>query len=329
MIFVTGGTGLVGRHVLQRLSTTGTASVALVRDDRSAGIVRSLGAKPLRGNVEDPATWKEVSGCAAIVHAAAIIAKRAPWEEFERVNVRGTALAAQRASLLGVPIVHISTVAVYGRSGETPDGSVTEDFPFRPLPHREFYARSKRLAEEALWEETAGGAACVLRPCVIYGHTDRLFLPKIMALAKRGWLPLIGPGTRPMALVHADSVAEAVECALVSESAWGRAFNVTNDDDITPTELIEALAAGLARRIRVLRVPEWAALAAAGFDDTLRRMLARTYPVGSVTGAVRWWRGGNPYRSSAAREALSWRPNVRHRTAMAEAVRRSLEGQSS
>ena len=321
MIFVPGGTGLVGQHILQRLSPSGHASTALVRDDHSERIVRALGAKPVRGSIEDPAMWKELHDCTGIVHAAAIIAERARWETFERINVGGTALAARRASQLGVPIVHISSVAVYGRSGETPDGSVTEDLPFRPLPEREFYARSKRLAEEALWEETAGGVACALRPCVVYGRADRLFLPKVVALARRGWLPLVGQGTRAMAIVHADSVAEAVCCALASDQAWGRAFNVTNDDDITPLELIQAVASGLGRRIRILRVPEWTALAAAALDDMLRRALGRTYPVGSVVGAVRWWRGGNPYRSTAARETLSWRPEVDHRSALAAAAR--------
>jgi nucleoside-diphosphate-sugar epimerase len=321
MIFVTGGTGLVGQHVLRELSISGNALVALVRDDRSAAIVRSLGAKPVRGRIEDPGTWKEVRDCTAIVHTAAIIAERAPWEQFERINVRGTALAARRASRLGVPIVHISSVAVYGRSGDTPDGSVAEDFAFRLLPQREFYARSKRLAEEALWEEAAGGAACVLRPCVVYGRADRLFLPKIVAIAQRGWLPLIGPGTRSLAIVHAQSVAEAVCCALRSDGAWGRAFNVTNDDDITPAEFIQAVASGLDRRIRILHLPESAAMAAAGLSDTIRRAMGRTSPVGSMSGAVRWWRGGNPYRSSAAREALSWEPAVHHRTAVAEAIR--------
>ena len=324
MIFVTGGTGLVGQHILQRLSTSGFAATALVRDDRSANIVRSLGARPLRGSIEDAGMWKQVRDCRAIVHAAAIIAERAPWTAFERINVRGTALAARRASQLDVPIIHISSVAVYGRSGETPDTSVTEDYSFRPLPERDFYARSKRLAEEVLWEEVSGGAACALRPCVIYGRADRLFLPKIVSLAKRGWLPLVGSGTRPMAIVHAESVAEAACCALTSEVAWGRAFNVTNDDDITPNDFIQAVATGLGQRIRILRVPEWAAMAAAGLDEALRRMVGRTYRVGSVTGAVRWWRGGNPYKSTAAREILSWRPAVRHRTAVAEAVQHLL-----
>ena len=48
-------------------------------------------------------------------------------------------------------------------------------------------------------------------------------------------------------------------------------------------------------------------------------------PASSVTGAVRFWRGGNPYRSTAARKILSWRPDVRHRTAVTEAVRQLLD----
>jgi len=321
MIFVTGGTGLIGRHILQQFSSTGVACAALARSERAADLLRSLGAKPVLGRVEDQALWAEVRHCSAIVHAAAIIADHASWEAFEAINVRGTALAARRAAELAIPIVHISSVAVYGRSGDSNDGTVGEDFPFGPLSDCEYYARSKRLAEETLWREMSGGAACVLRPCLVYGPADRLFMPRVVAAARRGWLPRVGPGQRPLALVHAASVAEAVRCALASEAAWGRAFNVTNDAEISPAEFIAAVATGLGRPIRTVPVPEWAALTAAQAGDALRRAVGRNQAPSTLTGAVRFWRGGNPYRSAAARHVLGWRPDAHHGTLVAEAVR--------
>lgn len=325
MILVTGGTGLIGRHILQQLSSAGMPTLALARDDRAADALRLLGAKPIPGRVEDPGFWSAVHQCSAIVHAAAVIAQHASWDVFEAVNVRGTALAARRAAELAVPIVHISSVAVYGRSGDTEDGSVGEDYPFRPLAEREYYARSKRLAEEALWRESAGGAACVLRPCLVYGPGDRLFLPRVVAAARHGWLPRIGLGHRPLALVHADSVALAVRLALASGASWGRAFNVTNDAVIRPGKFIEAVAEGLGRRMRIIPVPAWVALVSAHAGDQLRRVARRDRAPSTLVGAVRFWRGGNPYRSTAAREALGWQPPVHHRTAVAEAVRSVAE----
>jgi len=328
MIFVTGGTGLIGRHILQQFSATGVACMALARSERAADVLRSLGAKPIRGRVEDPGVWAEISHCSAIVHAAAIIADHAPWEAFEAVNVRGTALAARRAAELAIPIVHISSVAVYGRSGNNDDGSVDEDFRFGPLSNREYYARSKRLAEGVLWREMSEGAACVLRPCLVYGPGDRQFLPRVVAAARRGWLPRVGPGQKPLALVHAASVAEAVRCALASEAAWGRAFNVTNDAEIGPGQFIDAVATGLGRPIRTVGVPEWAALMAARAGDALRRGVGHDRAPSTLTGAVRFWRGGNPYRSAAARDRLGWQPDIDHRILVAEAVRR-LAGTST
>jgi len=329
MIFLTGGTGLIGRHILQSFSSTGVACMALARSDRAADLLRSLGAKPVRGRVEDPGLWTEIQDCNAIVHAAAIIADHAPWEAFEVINVRGTALAARRAAELAIPIVHISSVAVYGRSGNSDDGSVGEDFPFGPLSDHEYYARSKRLAEAVLWREILGGAACVLRPCLVYGPGDRLFLPRVVAAARRGWLPRVGPGQRPLALVHAASVAEAVRCALASEAAWGRAFNVANDAEIGQAEFIEAVAHGLGRPIRTVSVPEWAALLAARAGDAIRRVAGSDRAPSTLAGAVRFWRGGNPYRSAAARDRLGWRPDIHHGTLVAEAVRPLAESGST
>ena len=80
-VFVTGGTGLVGSHVIERLRSRGYPTVALVRDSAGARQVELLGATSVRGKVEDPGSWRGANDCQAIVHSAAIITKQEPWEE--------------------------------------------------------------------------------------------------------------------------------------------------------------------------------------------------------------------------------------------------------
>jgi nucleoside-diphosphate-sugar epimerase len=323
-VFVTGGTGLVGGPVVEQLRRRGIAVDALVRSEAGAARMRQLGANPVLGAVEDPRVWDALVGASGVVHAAALIAARIPWPTFFKINVEGTRLAAQAARRIGARLVHVSSVAVYGRQAvDDAPNSRGERSPFGPLEEHDFYARSKRLAEEAVRAEVALGLeAVMLRPCVIYGEGDRLLLPKLAAVARHGWLPTVGAGDRAMALVHAESVADAVIRALETPAAASRIYNVTNDGEITAREFVEALAEGIGRRVRTVRVPEEAALAAARGAQALLRLIGPGLYPGTLTGAVNFWRGGNPYTSDRAGAELGWQPSVDHRQAVAATVRR-------
>jgi nucleoside-diphosphate-sugar epimerase len=322
-VFVTGGTGLVGTPIVRMLVRRGVEVTALVRSDPGAARMRELGATPRFGGVEDPRTWEDIGAHEGVIHSAALVAARLPWQNFFQVNVEGTRLAAATARRLGARLIHVSSVAVYGRkAADEPAGSRNEAAPLGALAEHDYYARSKRLAEEMVRAEVAIGLeAVMLRPCVVYGADDRLFLPRLAAAARLGWLPRVGAGDRPMAIVHADSVADAAVRALDTPQAASRIYLVTNDGDITPREFVAAMSDGLGRPIRSVPIPPSAALGIArGAEAVLRVLGPGLYP-GTLSGAVRFWRGGNPYTSERARAELGWAPDVRHREVVAELVR--------
>lgn len=322
-VFVTGGTGLVGDPVVRALVARGDAVTALVRTREAADRMKSIGARPLIGTVEDPRTWEGVTDVDGVVHAAALVSARTPWQTFFQVNVEGTRLAAAAARRLRARLVHVSSVAVYGRqAADEPPGTRSEHAPLGPLDEHDFYARSKRLAEDMVRSEVALGLeAVMLRPCVVYGPGDRLFLPKMAAAARFGWVPRVGAGDLPMAVVHAESVADAAIRALDTPGAASRIYQVTNDGEITTREFVSALADGLGRSITTIPIPEATALAIAhGAQMVLRLIGPGLYP-GTITGAVRFWRGGNPYTSARAAKELGWTPAVAHRDAIADLVR--------
>jgi len=321
MIFVTGGSGLVGRHVVEELVAGGRQVTALVRSGAGAELVRRLGAEPVRGSVEQAGTWSGLVGCRAIVHTAAVIDAPGGWGVYQNPNVEGTRLAAARARELGIPFIYISSIAVYGDGvGDRPHGTVAEDAPLGPRDAGPRYGRSKRLAEDAVREEMARGlAAIILRPCVIYGEGDRLFLPSVIRYARKGYLPLVGAGGPPLAMVHARSVAQAVTGALDTPAAHGRTYHVTEDDSLTGEEFVAAFAEGLGLPVKVVRVPEPAALVAARLADLFRAVTGGGSP--GYLSAVRFLKGGNPYSSAAAKKELGWQPSVRHREALPAAIR--------
>ena len=78
-ILVTGGSGLVGSHVIEALRARGERPRALVRPE-SRAIVEALGAEAVPGDVTDPAAWSRAAAdITGIVHAAALVAPRAPF----------------------------------------------------------------------------------------------------------------------------------------------------------------------------------------------------------------------------------------------------------
>lgn len=187
---------MVGSHTTQQLRAAGHTVRAVVRDAAGADLVQFLGGTPIRGRIEDESCWATAATADAIVHTAALVTQPLSWETYQAVNVIGTRYAAQAAARSGARLVHLSSVSVYGRRPPTSRGVVDEDAPWTPLVGADYYARSKRQAEQALWSVTRenGIPAVALRPCVTYGERDRVFLPHVIRALKFGIAPVIGHG---------------------------------------------------------------------------------------------------------------------------------------
>jgi nucleoside-diphosphate-sugar epimerase len=331
-VLVTGAAGLVGTHVLDALRTRGDQppARALVRE-HSRAVVEAFGAEAVVGDVTDRSTWQRASqGVDAIIHAAALVASHDSFDEFTRVNVGGTRLAIEAARGAGARLIHISTVAVYGRAKIYEAGArgVTEDYPFQPLPSSDFYARTKRAAEQLVQEEAARGggglSVIAIRPNVIYGERDRLFTQRLIANLQRGFLPQIGPGTNHLSCVYAGNVASAILAALDAPPEPGfRAYNVTRDAPplLTQREFFAAFAQALG--LRPLRIPLPVPVIRIGVKvwSVLMRLLLPGRYTALGNSAMSFILGENPYSVERIRNGLGWIPPFDTRTAIAQSVR--------
>jgi len=323
-ILVTGGSGLVGSHVIEALRARGERPRALVRPE-SRAIVEALGAEAVPGDVTDPAAWSRAAAdITGIVHAAALVAPRAPFAEFERVNVGGTRLALDAARRAAAPLVHVSSVAVYGRSARSAAG-VAEDYHFEPLPDRDYYARTKRMAEQLVHEEAErlNIRATAIRPNVIYGERDRLFTPRVIATVRRGFVPQVGRGANHLSCVYAGNVASAILAALDAPLAPGfRAYNVTHDapPELTQREFLMTFAEALGRHPPVVRIPVSVARVGASLWQSLLQVVRPGKYAGLGAAAVAFVTGENPFDSNRIRRELKWKPPFDCRTAVWRAV---------
>lgn len=326
----------MGSHVLEALRARGEQTRALVRSESRAE-VEALGAEAVIGDITDEAVWRRAAaGVRGIVHAAALVARRAPFQEFERVNVGGTRLATEAARRTGARLIHVSSVAVYGRSVTyaSGHGTIAEDFPFKPLPARDFYARTKRMADELVQREASAGGlnAVSMRPNVIYGERDRLFTPRVIATVRRGFVPQIGPGTNQLSCVYAGNVASAIVAALDAPPINGfRAYNVTHDAPplLEQREFFAAFAAALGVRPRAIHIPILLVRLGAGAWTAALRLLSPGRYAGLGAAAVSFVIGENPYSVARIRAELGWTPPYDARTAIQRAVAWFAKRQSS
>lgn len=327
-VFVTGGSGLVGSHVIERLTRQGHAVLALVRSEPSRDAVQSFGATAVPGTVEDERAWEPARDCDLVVHAAAMVTTAESWRRYHLVNVQAARFAVCAAADAGARLIHLSSVAVYGRQPErTPGGgAVDEEAPVGPIAATDFYARSKREAEAALWQEAArlGVSAVALRPCVIYGERERLFMTKLLGALRFRFAPIVGSGRNTLAMVYVGNVVDAVEQVIATPNASG-AFNVANDGGFTQRELYDIVGSEAGRPIRTVRVPLTAAVTAGRVWQVAHRALrpGRYTGVGSASG--RFLARDNPFTSARARDVLGWQPRTDPQTALRRTIRWFLD----
>lgn len=323
---VTGATGLVGAHLVERLLADGWSVRALVRDAARAGWLSRLDVAAVTGDVLDqPSFVRAATGCELVFHCAATITGRGGWKEFQRVNVEGARNAIAAASRAKARLLHLSSVAVYGPARWAAPGTKTDESAAidQPLPEEAWYARSKRESERLVMTAHEAGRvwATAVRPSVIYGPRDRQFVPRVARLLRRGIAPVVGGGHTTLALVHAANVAQGAVLAATNDAAGGRAYNLADDFPITARDFFQLAAQGLGQEVRLLSIP----VALARLGSVGVRLAAPLFPSRALAlaaaSSVDFLARDNPFTSDRARSELGWSPTVTHQHGVPDAFR--------
>lgn len=311
---VTGATGLVGSHIVERLVADGWSVRALVRVAAAAAWLRELGAELEEGNILDSKSLRSaVTGCDTIFHCAALISADGSWKRYQRTNIDGTREVIDAAAAANARLVHTSSVAVYGGSARYRDTPTDEETPLAPLDEHAFYARSKRESEHLVLDAHATGElwATAIRPPMIYGRRDRQLVPRFARVMYTGVFPLFAHGRSTMSLVHASAVADGAVRAATCDAAGGRAFNLANDFPVTVADMVQLGSNGLGRRVRGISIPVPVARATFSALAGVARLAHRDAMANQLPGTVDTFSRDNPFSSERARKELGWAPTVR------------------
>jgi nucleoside-diphosphate-sugar epimerase len=308
-ILITGGNGLLGRHLIRALQYRGDVIRVLALPGEDTSWLENRGVAVFRGDVRMPDTLvAPMSGAEGVLHLAGMMGVWRPLQEYRDVNVTGTQNVCRAALHAGaVRIVHVSSWTVYGMDLGRP---AREEFVLQPF--REPYAMSKAEGDLAVQRMIAEDQlpAVIIRPGTFFGPGDRLHFGRMADRLKAGKGVVVGRGDNALPFVYVTDVVQGLQLALDAEHAVGQAYNISNDEPMTQQGFLRAIAAEIGVSPPSIHVP-YRALYLAG--DIAERVSppggAKGQPIVTRLG-VKLFGADNRHSIDKARRELSYAPRV-------------------
>ena len=206
VVFVTGGNGFIGRHVVSALIECGLQPRVLLSKPDAEFSQRFGNVETLIGDLlDEPILERGLDGASALLHLASKSVDR-DGSGFERTNIDGAKRVAALASAAGIQrAIYLSTVGVYGHGSHRLADETTPLNPDTP------FSRSKAEAEQVFLQHHRQGdfEAAILRHRFVYGEGDQAVLPRLIGAAKKYPFWISG-GRAQLSLVWAADLARSV-----------------------------------------------------------------------------------------------------------------------
>ncbi|HVI89833.1 MAG TPA: complex I NDUFA9 subunit family protein [Dongiaceae bacterium] len=238
IVTVIGGSGFIGRYVVEKLAETGCRIRVAVRRPERALFLKPLGdlgqIEPVAVNIRHRASLESaIFGASAVVNLVGILFESGA-QRFAAVQAAGAGTVAEVARSAGVArLVHVSAIGAD---------------PASPAA----YARSKADGEARV--RTAFPAATILRPSIVFGPEDN-FLNRFAGMAALSpVLPVVGGKTR-FQPVYVGDVAQAVVAALQQPGAAGGLYELGGPHVYAFRDLLKRMLVWIDRRRYIIDLP--------------------------------------------------------------------------
>jgi len=308
MIFVTGGTGFLGRHLVPTLCRAGFHPIRVLtrHPHKNNWLKRYPGVEIVAGDLLDAQTIRRaVDGCRYVIHAGGMFRFWVPDDEkvFFDTNARGTEHVLMACSKAQVErVIHISTAAVIGQPDS--DKIVDETHPPRPADaYQQSKLRAERIAERFYTEERL--PVIILRPGAYYGPLgeyafNRLFFRDPM----RGIIMQVSGGQHIIFPAYISDVAQGVILAL-KHGRIGEIYNICGDW-VTHREAFDIVCEEARLPWPRLPIPSWMGIAAARVLEAISTITRREpfWPLNLRSYVYNNWR----VSSDKARRELGFQP---------------------
>lgn len=311
-ILITGGTGLIGRHLVTALRQRGDGVRVLALPGEDVSWLEERGVAIYRGNVCDYDTLlAPMHTVDTVFHLAALHGGWLSFEAYHKVNVGGTENVCRAALAAGIRrLVHVSSWTYYGN---TCGCSLTEDTP--PARWQDSYRLSKvegdLLVQRMIAREHL--PATIVRPGTVFGPGDRVNFGRIADKLGAGKGIILGSGQNALPLVYVSDIVQGFLLCANQDRAQGQAYNITNDQPLTQGEFLRAIAEELGVAPPQLHIPYRAAFAAAfAAEQTFavtHKLIHSEHPIVTRHGVILYG-AENRHSIDKARAELGYAPQV-------------------
>lgn len=257
IVTVIGGSGFVGRYIVQLLAKSGYRVRVAVRNPNNALDLTVSGTVgqvvPVQCNVRNLASVRAVvKGADYVINCVGILYESGA-QTFESTQFKGAqnvAIACKEAGI--TKLVHISAL---GANKQSPSE----------------YAQTKALAEEAILESMPNST--ILRPSIIIGVEDNFFnmFARIAGISPA--LPLIGFGKTKFQPVYVADIAKAVVHAMEDIKTDGKTYELGGTKTYSFKQLMEMMLYEIGKKRFLIGIPFWAAKIKAFFLEFLPKPL--------------------------------------------------------
>jgi len=318
-VLVTGATGLLGSHLTELLVAQGEQPRVLLQPGENLNGLPAARIDVHRGDMTDRESLEAaVRGIDLVLHCAARTGPWGPDAEFQCTNVRGLQSLVEVALSAGVRrLVHVSSITVHGNDV---CGTADETAPIR-VEHNP-YSRSKVAGERLLAAmiRDRGAPVTIVRPGWIYGPRDTASFARFAGLIREGRMVVVGSGTNQLPLIYVRDAAQGVLLAAASPQATGKTYLLVNDQPVSQSDYLNAIAAELDAAPPNRHLPYSFTLMLGTVAEAGARLARRRQPPPLTRFGVQLLGGENRFVITRARQEIGFDPQV----SLAEGVKQSI-----
>lgn len=269
-ILVTGATGLLGSHIVNKLVKEGFIVRALCRESSNVSILPKKGVDLVFSDLRDIDKNSNIlEGIKTVIHCAS--AMRGSWFDHKEVTIDGTRRLFEQCIQHSVKkVIHISSMGIFNYANIPSGTLIDQNSQLEEKPDKRGYYTKAKLLQENIVKEYFNNSQLeitIIRPGIIYDSNHPAMISDIGFKLKNIFIHL-GLVKRNLRIVNVDYLAENVVNALKSVNVSGKIYNILDSEEINSIQYIKTYDPTLKSKF-IIRVPQFIIILLFGFIDFL------------------------------------------------------------